>query len=280
MSNRLLWIIILSCFIWAWFLYYNLKYLPEKQQEIKAQVIEEQKLKAKQSEIKKEIVLTKQVVDKVELTSEQKILQIKEDKQNYKTFNLKNWSKVYFKKIDNKLDLYSDNVKIWSFDLVYPEYLKVEAIEWSLNDLYIEVWSSKFYYNSKSWNTSEIDLKIDIIYVKKSSDNNLILVTKKWSFNYSINEKTLEYFSYFNDYVVLNDWYIWLVKKDEKRILNNLWFETDTDLIIYYNPNTKEKRIINKPKVDVQKIYTFSSKLFLVDMEWEVYELENLASNL
>lgn len=282
MSNRLLWILIILWFIWAGYLYYNLKYLPNKQLEIKAQIIEQKKIKVKQDEAKKEVKLTKQVIDKVELTSEQKIQELKWEKQNYKTFNLKNGSKVYFKEENNKLDLYLDSVKIWNFDLVYPNFLKVREIEWSLNDLYIEVGNSKFYYNSNSWVIDEIDLKIDVIYVKKATADNLIFVTTKGSFNYSISNKTLEYFSYFNDYIILKDWYIWLVKKDEKRILNNLWFETenDSDLIVYYNPNTKEKRIINRPKLDIQKIYMVNDKLFISDIDWNIYELENLASNL
>lgn len=278
MSNRLLWILIILWFIWAGYLYYNLKYLPNKQLEIKAQIVEQEKIKVKQAEVKKEVKLTKQVIDKVELTSEQKIQELKWEKQNYKTFNLKNGSKVYFKEVNNKLDLYADDVKIWNFDLVYPNFLKVREIEWSLNDLYIEIGNNKFYYNSNSWIIAEIDLKIDVIYVKKATADNLIFVTTKGSFNYYISNKTLEYFSYFNDYVILKDWYIWLVKKDEKRILNNLWFETenDSDLIVYYNPNTKEKRIINRPKLDVQKIYMINDKLFISDIDWNIYELENI----
>ncbi|MDP3381660.1 MAG: hypothetical protein Q8S84_09550 [bacterium] len=80
--------------------------------KIQAQVKEEEQKKIEIEQTKKALKLSKIDVKIIELTNEQKIQQIKDDKSNYKTFNLKNASKVYFREMDNKLDLYVDNVKI------------------------------------------------------------------------------------------------------------------------------------------------------------------------
>lgn len=274
MSNRLLWILIILWFIWAWYIYYQSIYLPNKQLEIQEQLVQQQ-LEQEQSQ-KKEIVLTKQEIDKIELTPEQKIQEIKTNKENYKTFGLENWSKAYFRESGNKLDLYYDDAIIWNFDLVYPEYLRVETVFWTINDLYIEVGPDKFYYNSEIKSNTKIDLNIDVMYVKKTNTSNLILLTTKWSFYYNISDKTLNYFSFFNDYVIFRDLYIWMVKTDEKRILTNLWFETDKNLIVYYNPDSKEKKILFETNLDISNMYLLNDKLFLKTIDGELYELENI----
>ncbi|MDP2091074.1 MAG: hypothetical protein Q8K30_05765 [Candidatus Gracilibacteria bacterium] len=280
MLNKIFsFLIIIGVFVGGYF-YYNYKYIPEQNMKIQAQVKEEEQKKIEIEQTKKALKLSKIDVKIIELTNEQKIQQIKDDKSNYKTFNLKNASKVYFREMDNKLDLYVDNVKIGNFNLVYPGLLRVNEVLGSLNDLYIEIGNNKFYYNSLSGLIIGIDLNIDIKYVKKGSINELIFVTSMGSFTYSILDKKLEYFTYFNDFVYYSDFYIGLVKKDDTRILKNLGFEADSDLIVLYNPNTKEKKILYKLLEKIDYIYVQNEILYLYDIEGNIYELENIASNL
>lgn len=272
MSNRLLSIFVLIWIIWAGYLYYNFKYLPYKQVKI------QQELKKQEEEIQvqKETKLTKQIVDEIKLTNAQKIDELKESNKNYKTFKLDN-SSAYFTKNEDSLDLFYWNQKIGNFNLVDSSNLRVENISWIWEDLYIEVWLEKFYHNKVINAIKKIDLNIDVNYVKEWSFNSIIFVTTKWSFVYSIFDETFEYFSYFNDFVYFNDWYIWLVKKDEKTILNNLWFENiNNNIIVYYNPNTKEKKIVYKTDFNINKIFIYNNSLFIKTDNGDVYELENL----
>lgn len=272
MSNRILWLIILCMFILAGYLYYYMEYIPQKEANI-AEEVEKQKQAV---EVKKEPKLTKQIVEKVEISNAEKIEELKKKKNNYKVIKLENSSNTYFKEEDNSLDLYLDDKKIWSFELVYSEYLRVETIVWTQNDLYIEVWKNKYYYNFNTGIITLIELNIDVEYVKYWTDNSLIFVTTKWSFVYSFSSKSLEYFSFFNDFVYFDDWYVWIVREDEKRILNNLWFEGDNNLIVYYNPTTKEKNIVFKTDLDIKKLYNLDWKVYIVTDKWEKFELENI----
>lgn len=273
MSNRLLSILVLIWIIWAGYLYYNLKYIPNKQ----AKIQQELKKQEEEIQVQKETKLTKQTVDEVKLTNAQKIDELKESNKNYKTFKLDNLSTAYFAKNENSLDLFYWDVKIGNFSLVDSSNLRVESISWVWEDLYIEVWAEKFYYNKAINTTQKIDLNINVNYVKEWSFNSIIFVTTKWSFVYSIFDKTFEYFSYFNDFVYFKDWYVWLVKKDEKTLLNNLWFENiDNNIIVYYNPNTKEKKIVYKTDLNVSKIFIYNNSIFIKTQDWEVYELENM----
>lgn len=276
MSNRLLWILIIIWFVWVGYLYYHFSYLPNKKIEIQSQIIEKQIQDQNKEKQKKELKLVEKKVEKIELSNEQKIEEIKQNNTNYKTFTLENGVKSFFKKNNNNLDLYIEDYKIWNFDLVYPEFLKIDLIKWTQKDLYIEIAKDKFYYNSDSKVVSKIDLDIDVLYVKSWNNGKLIFVTSKWSFDYSIKDKILKYFSYFNDYVYFEEWYVWLVKKDDERILNNLWYETNQNLLVYYNPITKEKTIISKTDLEIVEIYTFNDSIFLLDNSNKVYGLENV----
>lgn len=273
MSNRLLAVLILIWIAGAGYLFYVLKYIPNKQAEIQTEI----QIQEAEKQALKEPKLIKQIVDEVKITNAEKIEELKESNNNYRTFKLDNTSTAYFLQNENTLDLFYNKKLIGNFNFVYPQYLRVEKISWSVNDLFIEVWTEKFYYNNKANLTQKIELNIDVNYVKAWPENKLIFVTNKWSFVYSIFNKTLDYFSYFNDFIYFNDWYIWLVSKDDKRILNNLWFTTKNEnLIVYYNPNTKEKKIVLKTELDIKKIYLYNNKVYLVTDDWELFELENL----
>ena len=273
MSNRLLWILVLIGMFWIWYLYYSMIIVPSQQsrarEALDAQVFLDQK--------KNETKLIKEEIKDIELTKEEKIQFIREKRNSYKTFRFSNTLKAYFMKNDDSLDLYLDDKKIWNFDLVYSQYLRVEQVLGTPMDLYIEVWKDKFYYNYSTKLISKIELNIDILYVKVWTNNRLIFVTDKGSFIYSIYDKTLNFFSYFNDMVYINEWYVWLVQKDETRVLKNLWFEANKyNYIVYYNSKTKEKKIIYKTKLIIEKIYVEEGRLYLITDQWEKHKLNNI----
>lgn len=280
MLNKIFSFLLIIFVFVAGYFYYKLVYIPytiQKQNEV---IIQKQnELENKEIE-KKEIKLIKLNVEKQELTNNQKIEELKLKKNNYKSFSLKNAANVYFIESDDKLDLFLDDIKVWTFSLVYPEFLRVELVESTLNDLYIEVWNEKFYYNSLTKLITKIDLNIDIFYVKKSLNNNLILVTKQWSFVFNLSNKKLEYFSFFNDFLFFWEWYIWLVTKDDEIVINNLWLSHDKTQIVYYNPITKDKQIIYSVNSVYYKIYLQDWKLVLEDNDNQNYELENFSVNI
>mgnify|MGYP004002236299 CR=1 FL=1 len=68
-----------------------------------------------------------------------------------------------------------------------------------------------------------------------------------------------------------------LVTLTENRILNNLWLEPNNkDLIVYYNPDTKEKKLVYETELALWKMYINKEKLYIVTDEWELYKLENI----
>lgn len=274
MSNRLLAILVMISIIWFWYLYYKLEYLPylqQKQLELQKQAEETQK--------QADPVLTK-IEDndtQTELTNAEKIEQLKEKNKNYKMFNLENSSNAYFKESQWTLDLYYNDNIVWNFNMVDSNELRVELINWDNWDLYIQIWKDKYFYDTTTWKVQKLDLNLDIIYAKQWTNLRMIFVTWEGSFIYSISKNSLEYFTYFNDFVYYKDWYIWVVKLDEKRILTNLWFEDiyDKAILVYYNPNTKEKKIVYSTDLDITKLYTENNNVYVKTGDDWIYKLEN-----
>jgi hypothetical protein len=60
-----------------------------------------------------------------------------------------------------------------------------------------------------------------------------------------------------------------------------LGYEKETEnLIIYYNPNTKEKRIVYKTDLLLKKIYFKQEKIYFEDSNNEEYELKNIDKSM
>ena len=56
-----------------------------------------------------------------------------------------------------------------------------------------------------------------------------------------------------------------------------MWFDVnDNDLIVYYNPDTKEKRIVYQTEFNLWQIYFNSNKLYLSTITGDLYKLENI----
>lgn len=275
MSNRILWILIILFFIIWWYSYYKFSYIPRIQ-------VEEQKKLEEANKIENEKLIKKVELVKIDKIDNKKtnlelINDIIENEKNYKTFKFNNWLKAYFKEVDSGLDLYYNYDKIWSFKLVFAQYLRADIVSATDNDLYIEVWWDKYYYNFNTKELNNIKLNIDVLYTKKLSNNELILVTSKWSFKYNIFSSKIEYFSFFDDFVNFNDWYIWIIKSNDNIRLNNLWINANNkNIILYYNPYTKEKKVLYSTSLDYDKFYMKDNKFYLERGEQEFYILDNI----
>lgn len=271
MSNRLIWILIILSFIIWWFFYWSFVYIPNKAEK-------EKQMQITLENERKEIKLTKlddEIIEAKTLTPEEKIEELKLTKSYYKIINLSN-DNFYFSKKDNTLDLKINNKLVWNFDLVPENKLDIQKIYSSENDFYLVVWNKKYIYNSLTDIIFELDLNIDVDYIKRSDDI-FIINTDKWSFTYNKTNNKLEYFTFFEDFVYYNYSYIWVVKKDDEvRIKNLSLWNIDWNSIYFYNPKTKEKKSLYVSDLDLEKIYMEGSEVYFMDSSKWVYKLENL----
>lgn len=266
MSNRLLWILIILSFIWFWYFYYKYEYLPSIEKEKNIEL--ENKVETKK------VWLKEVLVEKNNISWKEKIEEIKEKQDNYRSFNIDN-NLVSFKENNLKLDLYIWEKFIWDFEKVDKSKIDLQKIYSTENDLFITIWTKKYIYNYIIWKINEFTLNIEINYIK-NSENKYLINTEKGTFIYDFYKKEINYFSLFNDFIFYEDSVIWLIKSEEDTIKNNFWFsEFNDNLIISYNQSTKEKKVILNSEIELNKIYLKENKIYFEDIEGNIFELEN-----
>ncbi|MDD3793791.1 MAG: hypothetical protein PHI37_03195 [Candidatus Gracilibacteria bacterium] len=273
MSNRLIGILIVFSFGVFGFIYWTYFYIPSKieEKQRQEQIALEQKKEIKLVEIKE---LEKENEIK-ELTPQEKIEELKRINSFYKIIEIET-DVFYFSKKDNILEVKLGEKIVGNFDLVPVDKLSISRVYSSGDDYYILNGNKKYIYNSVSDLLIELDLTIDIDYIKRS-ENLYIIKTQKGSFIFDRNTKTLEYFTFFDDFVYYKDFYIGIIKKDDERRLKNLSISSiKGNSIFKYNPKTKEKKSLYETNLDLEKIYNLGDEIYFIDSNSKTYKLENL----
>jgi hypothetical protein len=162
------------------------------------------------------------------------------------------------------------------FDLVPDDKIEVQKV-YSSDNFLIIIWNDKFLYFPPS-SSVRIELNIPVNYVKRIG-NLFLFNTDKWTFVYDnskITNDTIEYVDIFSDFVYYNDWYVWILKSSDTRRIKNLWFNLSLNsAIVYYNPATKEKKILYETSLNLTKIYLVWSEIYFEEDWVNIYKLEN-----
>jgi hypothetical protein len=191
------------------------------------------------------------------------------------------------------LDVFLNDVSLGSFSKVKKWDIEVQKVINDSNFLFFILWDEKFLYNIKNRTITSIELNVDIKYVKLWKDTTEFLFkTSVGIYVYSMIKDAIEYVHFFKDFVYFLDTntkkysYIGVIKRWEKKKLNNLWFDDllsgnrYESLVVFYSPISKEKKILLQSDMNIDYIYTFDStdktQIFVMDELWETYELENL----
>lgn len=212
-----------------------------------------------------------------EIPREEKIENIKNKNKYYFITNLLDGRKFYFEEKDWKLDLIYKENKIWTFNKVSRKELNIKKVYENNNFIFIKIAENKYLYNLALGDLEQIKLGVPVNYIKKWFNDKLFLfITSKWTYKYSLFKKTLEYFVFFKDFLYINDYYIWIINKDEKTKLKNLWLEEEKEnLIIKYNPNSKEKKVLFRTSLTINKLIKNKDKIIIIDEKSNKYELKN-----
>lgn len=270
LSNRVLWILILTWFILSFYLFY--KYFFELK-------LTNLNIQSNVSGFSGSIINTKFEKDFFCETKKCVITEIptfnydliieKDNYKNYKEeFNLWKMSdlNIYLEKeilLEKLEDKNLENVQ-W-YDVNWNIYNNILN---SSKKYYYHNKGKLYIYNKNSSNTIEFNFTPEINYIKEVWISNLVIYTEVWSYNFDLNTKNLEYFSLFSDYIKINNNYIWIINSNDKLRKKNFWFENISwSLVIFYDTKTKKKYILEKSAVKISKIY--------LDSNWEDYNKSN-----
>ncbi len=224
-----------------------------------------------------EISLSEAIIPEQEISNKDRISYLRDKNRALQFFDLESWVYAYFSS-GWELYLYRDESteKIWDFSVSEDDELDVQLVS-DTDYLYFQIWDTKYIYHVKSWKIETLSLWVDISYIKKWNDDNyLVFVTSVWAYTYDISSNTFEYFYLFKDFVYTDDNYIWVIYADEEKKLQNFdLVNTDSNLIIRYNPDTKNREVLYETLLQIDKIYMQDETVYF-ESEGKRYELENL----
>jgi hypothetical protein len=232
-----------------------------------------------------EIANVKETNKNTEITKEstlEKIATIKIKKETDYTIDLWQLWFFYFKTNWNNLELFkkweNKDAKLWTFPKVDKKDIQIFEINGNTDKILISLKDRKYIYNLKLLKIDEFKLVPKIKYIKVGNlETNYLIITDVWTYTYDELSKELIYFYLFKDFVYLKDAYIWIINKDEKSKFTNFSLKDNKkNLIIKYNPSTKNREIILETDIEISKIIQeWENKIYFYNNTWKKYELEN-----
>lgn len=209
------------------------------------------------------------------ITNTIKEKKIEEISQYYKIIKLNSETFYFYINWEN-LVLRLDSWKvIWTFPIVLEKNIKIQNIYLSTEKFLLFLWDEKYIISMKwevLWN---FNFKIPIKYIKED-ENNYIIISEKWVFLYDKRTKEISYSYIFSDFIIYDKAYLAIIDKDDKERLEKFSIDLENkNIIFYYNPQTKEQKIIYKTEIWLNKIFQNGDRIYFEDESWKTLELKN-----
>ena len=224
-------------------------------------------------------------IEKEEISNKEKVKYIRnlnKISRQVKSFKIEDKGIFYLKKVVWKFELYNYFLEKHNLLLSIPisneDDINLVDIFWE-NKIVLTTNSKSYIYNLDNWSYNDFIFKLPITYIKKGYTNNeYLFVAKKWTFIYDTLDNKFNYFNIFNDFVYFwENSYIWIISKDETNRLKNYNININSNyLILKYNLETKEKKILLQLNQSFIKIVEESNEIIVYDWSWNKYKLDNL----
>lgn len=208
---------------------------------------------------------------------EKQIEQDKDLKDNYLFINISNlWDFIFKESSNNKIDIYYNSNFIWSFTKVAKDKINLKEIYWTKDYIYLELGDKKYILNLDFTNIRDLNVNLNINYIKVFNDSFFQIVTEKWTFMYNFKTLDLSYFSRFYDFVYINWVYIAIINHFDTIRKQNMWYENNSlNLIVLFNDKTKEKRLLKQVDFDIKSIFLDWERVIFVSSSEDSYILSN-----
>lgn len=264
MKNRLYWFLLLVLIVFVWLVYLIFRQETKRIENTnQSWALEENK-----------IIFTKIEKEKEKTSNTGKIQEIRDKNTNYAYFNVSG-EKFYFNIVWEKLELKHSGDVLWYFDVVLKKDLKVSEILWQEKLFFIEIWEKKYIYSELSWFVKNFETKLEINYSKISLWNFIFYSENKGAFVLYKDKNELEYFSLFNDFIFYKTWYIWVVSGSDTEKKSRFWLKNSKNYILFYDPKTKNQKIVYELNFMPTKIYESDEKIYFENKELEKFSIEN-----
>ena len=209
------------------------------------------------------------------LTAQEKIEALRKQKSSYALFPLMSGKEIQIEDLWWELVLIYEGKELFRFEKIDPTQIEIQEID-QTDSIYIKAAQTQGILDSKAYSFTSLEFIPKIFYIKwGSTSQELIFISDKGAFTYNKNTKIFTYFYAFLDYIPLEKEYIGLIYADEDQKKKNYNLQEEKEnLIIRYNPDSKERKILYRTNLKIEKIYKKGEQIFFETNEGK-YELEN-----
>ena len=225
----------------------------------------------------KQISLSESLVPEQEISNKDRISFLRDKNKALRFFDIEPWVYAYFSQ-KWELYLYRDEStqKIWDFNISSDDILDVKIVS-ETDYIYFQIGNTKYFHNIDSWTIQTLDLWVEVNYIKQWNTNtDFLFVTQVWVYIYDVSTNSFNYFYLFKDFIYAADEYVGIIYADEENKRKNFDLEVrDSNLIIRYNPATKDRDILYETSLNIDRIYLQDESIYF-ESEGKRYQLENL----
>lgn len=220
-----------------------------------------------------------------ELTQEQKIDLVKRKKTAYAFIEIPALGYFEFDSVWGKLQLNyvqklgATSKNLGTFDNGNKDSIQVKPVYEKQMQVYVHIWEQNFILDLETGQIISFKLRPEVVYVKQGESNlDFLIVTKLGTYVYDTRKEVSEYFTNFSDFIFSWDHKSligYISSKDTIRRAN-FGIHDETNVIIEFNRETLDKKILLKTDKDIVKMYHTGSWVIVETGDGETLHLNGL----
>ncbi len=186
------------------------------------------------------------------------------------------WGKLqlnYLQKID------SPAKNLGSFEKASKDSIQVKPVYENQNQIYLHIWTESFIIDKETDQIYSFKLSPEVLYIKKGESNfSFLIVTKVGTYVYDTRKEVPEYFTNFTDFIISSDQKSligYISSKDTLR-RTNFGITDETNVIIEFNREALDKKILLKTGKDIVKMYHSGTWVIVETDDGETLNLNGL----
>lgn len=246
------------------------KIIPRKKQTLSIELQKQAKIELIEREVK------------AEESRENRIVRLREENNSLLRFELSDVSRILFQESSN-WELQMTYIESWreqnigNFEPTPLEWIFATYIEGSKN-IFLQLWVKKYIFDTQIWKLHILPYEAKISYIKTTPKNTRYhIVTEVWSFYYDILSRKSEFQYIFFDFITLkNQKTVWVIYPGDTERKNNYWFSDGKEsLIVLFDLETKNRKILLSTPLKIQKILLENEEVYIVTDDEKKYKVEN-----
>jgi hypothetical protein len=151
--------------------------------------------------------------------------------------------------------------EIQSFPKVPADSIDASVI-WATENVFLSLWDTSYIFETKQARITQLPFETKVSYMKADKNSwSYLVVTENGTFHYNPVNNSTNFEYLFRDFIYSEDIMIGVIYKNEIQKKSNFWLEQKWNLILSYNPKTKERKVLLETNLEISQIQTIDDKI-------------------